>query len=67
MSLMSKMIFLNIRTYFWKKKNDGILFFLKAFSWEPDLWETLGDFTPKTNKKKKKKKTQNWGEKFIFN
>ena len=34
-----------------KKKSDGFLLILKAFSWETDLWVTLGDFTVKT---------QNW-------
>ena len=30
-----------------QNKNDGFLFFLKAFSWDIDLWVTLGDFTVK--------------------
>ena len=30
-----------------KKKGDGFLLFLKSFSWETDLWVTLGDFTVK--------------------
>ena len=30
-----------------KKKGDGVLLFLKAFSWETDLWVTLGDFMVK--------------------
>ena len=30
-----------------RKKGDGLLLFLKAFSWETDLWVTLGDFTVK--------------------
>ena len=30
-----------------KKKGDWLLLFLKAFSWETDLWVTLGDFTVK--------------------
>ena len=32
--------------------------FLKAFSWETDLWVTLGDFTVKT---------QTWEGKYVFN
>ena len=32
------------------KKGDGFLFFLKAFSWETDLWVTLGDFAVKNAK-----------------
>ena len=36
-----------------------VLLFLKAFSWETDLWVTLGDFTVK--------KMQNLEEKFVFN
>ena len=30
-----------------RKKGDGFLLFLKAFSWETDLWVTLVDFTVK--------------------
>ena len=30
-----------------KKKLTGFCSFLKAFSWETDLWVTLGDFTRK--------------------
>ena len=33
-----------------KKKGDGFLLFLKAFSWETDLWLTLGDFAVKFRK-----------------
>ena len=33
-----------------RKKGDGFLLFLKAFSWETDLWVTLGDFTVKDAK-----------------
>ena len=33
-----------------KKKGDGFLLFLKAFSWETDLWVTLGDFMVKIKK-----------------
>ena len=33
-----------------RKKSDGFLLFLKAFSLETDLWVTLGDFTEKTEK-----------------
>ena len=29
------------------KKSRRVLLFLKAFSWETDLWVTLGDFTVK--------------------
>ena len=32
------------------KKGDWFLLFLKAFSWETDLWVTLGDFTVKNAK-----------------
>ena len=28
-------------------KGDGFLLFLKAFSWETDLWVKLGDFAVK--------------------
>ena len=34
-----------------RRKGDGFLLFLKAFSWETDLWVTLGDFTVKKNRK----------------
>ena len=34
-----------------KKKTDGVLlFFLTVFSWETDLWVTLGSFTVKNAK-----------------
>ena len=33
-----------------RNKCDGFLLFLKAFSWETDLWVTLGDFTVKNPK-----------------
>ena len=33
-----------------KKKADRFLLFLKAFSWETDLWVTLGDFYGKKRK-----------------
>ena len=33
-----------------RKKGDGFLLLLKAFSWETDLWVTLGDFTVKKHK-----------------
>ena len=33
-----------------RKKGDGFLLFLKAFSWETDLLVTLGDFTVKNAK-----------------
>ena len=33
-----------------KKKGYGFLLFLKAFSWETDLWVTLGDLTLKNTK-----------------
>ena len=33
-----------------RKKGAGFLLFLKAFSWETDLWVTLGDFTVKKRK-----------------
>ena len=38
---------------------DAFLLFLKAFSWEPDLWVTLGDFAVK--------KKQSWEEISVFN
>ena len=41
-----------------KKKGDGFLLFLKAFSWETDLCVTLDDFTVKKKKKKKKKESK---------
>ena len=51
------MIFLKIRvresfetTVLWKKKATVFLLFLKSFSWETDLWVTLGDFTVKKRK-----------------
>ena len=40
------------------RKGDGVLLFLKAFSWETDLWVTLGDFALKT---------QNWEGKSVIN
>ena len=33
-----------------RKKGDGFLLFLKAFSWETDLWVKLGKFTVKNAK-----------------
>ena len=33
-----------------KKKGDGFLLFLKAFSWETDITVTLGDFVVKNAK-----------------
>ena len=33
-----------------KKKGDGFLLFLKAFSWEIDFWVKLGDFAVKNTK-----------------
>ena len=41
-----------------KKKCNRFLLFLKVFSWETDLWVTLGDFVVKT---------QNWEGKSVFN
>ena len=35
---------------FLQKHGDWFLFFLKAFSWETDLWVSLGDFTVKNTK-----------------
>ena len=35
---------------FFTKKDDGVLHFLKAFSWETDLWVTLDDFRVKKAK-----------------
>ena len=39
-----------------RKETEGFLLFLKALSWETDLWVTLRDFTVKKKKKKKKLK-----------
>ena len=33
-----------------RKEPDGFLLFLKAFSWETNLWVTLDDFTVKNGK-----------------
>ena len=33
-----------------KKKGDGFSLFLNAFSWETNVWVTLGDFTVKNAK-----------------
>ena len=33
-----------------QKLGDGFLLFVKAFSWETDLWVTLGDFKVKDAK-----------------
>ena len=41
-----------------QKKARGFCSFLKVFSWEIDLWVTLGDFTVKM---------QNWEGKSVFN
>ena len=41
-----------------RKKGDGFLLFLKAFSWETVLWVTLGDFTVKDAK---------YGKEILFN
>ena len=38
---------------FAEKKSDGFFAQFKAFSWETDLWVTLGDFTVKTQKEGK--------------
>ena len=45
-----------------RKKGDGFLLFLKAFSWETDLWVTLGDFTAENKKigKGNLYLTENW-------
>ena len=40
-----------------QNKKDRFLLFLKALSWETDLWVTLGDFAVKA---------QNWEGKFVF-
>ena len=37
-----------------RKKADGFLLFLKAFSWETDFWVTLGDLYGKKNRKIRK-------------
>ena len=39
---------------FAQKKGDKFLLFLKAFSWETDLWVTVGDFTAKNGKSGKR-------------
>ena len=48
------------------KKGDGFLLFLKAFSWETNLWVTLGDFTVKNAKLGKEIciswKSKSWNE-----
>ena len=46
-----------ILAYSLEKKKATDFCFLKAFSWETDLWTTLGDFTVKKKKKKKPRKT----------
>ena len=38
-----------------EKQGDGFLLFLKTFSWDTNLWVTLGDFTVKKKKKTLKK------------
>ena len=40
------------------RKGDGCLLFLKAFSWETNLWVTIVDFVFK--------KIQNWEGKSVF-
>ena len=35
--------------YSFANKGDGFLLFLKAFFWDADLWEALGDFMEKKN------------------
>ena len=42
-----------------RKKSDGFLLFLKTFSWETNLWVTLGDF--------KVKQRKNWEGISVFN
>ena len=37
-----------------KNKGNGLLLFLKAFSWETNVWVMLGDFTVKNTKLGKK-------------
>ena len=39
--------------------DDEFLDLFKAFSWETDIWATLGDFTEKKN-------PQNWEGKSVF-
>ena len=41
-----------------KKKPAGFCSFLKAFSWETDLWVTVDDF---------KLNTQSWEDESVFN
>ena len=45
-----------------KKQSDGFLLFLKAFSWETNLWVTLDAFTVKKRKigKGNLNLTENW-------
>ena len=42
----------------WKEATNKFLHFLKAFSWETDLWVMLGDFTVKN---------ANWAGKSVSN
>ena len=49
-SIKSKII---IWAYNFAENGDGFLLFLKAFSWETDLWVTLGDFKVKNTKRGK--------------
>ena len=51
-----------IWAYSFMKRGDGFLLFLKAFSWETDLWVTLGDFAVKQRKIRKGNLylTENW-------
>ena len=36
--------------YSFEKKGDGLLLFIKAFSWDTDLWVMLGDFKGEKSK-----------------
>ena len=49
-SIRVKELFEPIVLHTQKKKGDEFLLFLKAFSWETDLWVTLGDFGVKKRK-----------------
>ena len=51
---------ITVKELFERMVDDEFWIFLKAFSWETDIWATLGDFT------EKKKNPQNWEGKSAF-
>ena len=59
MKLFSIRVIEIIWAYYLERKKGGqrVLLFLKAFSWETNLWVTLDDFPVKT---------QNWEAKSVF-